>query len=43
VRHRQAIEITRADNRIAIRFMFTWMVLRPEQEANFVGIPFDRG
>jgi hypothetical protein len=28
---------------MAIRFMFTWMVLRPEQDPEYVGIPFDRG
>jgi hypothetical protein len=43
VRHQQPIEITRVDNRMAIRFMFTWMVLRPEQDPEYVGIPFDRG
>jgi hypothetical protein len=43
VRYQQPIEITRVDNRTAIRFMFTLMVLRPEQADNFVGIPFDRG
>jgi hypothetical protein len=43
VRDQQPIEISRVENRTAIRFMFTWMVLRPEQVDNFVGIPFDRG
>jgi len=43
VRNRQPIEITRTDGRMTIRFMFTWMVLRTEQDAAFVGIPFDRG
>ena len=43
VRHRQPIEITRTDNRLTIRFMFTGMVLRPEQDPLYVGIPFDRG
>jgi hypothetical protein len=43
VRHRQPIEITRTDNRLTIRFMFTGMVLRPEQDPGYVGIPFDRG
>jgi hypothetical protein len=43
VRHRQPLEITRTDNRLTIRFMFTGMVLRPEQDPNYVGIPFDRG
>lgn len=42
VRHRQPIEITRMDGRMALRFMFTWMVMRPEQDPSFVGIPFDR-
>jgi len=43
VRHRQPIEITRTDNRMTIRFMFTGMLLRPEQDPGYVGIPFDRG
>jgi hypothetical protein len=43
VRYQQPIEVTRVDNRTAIRFMFTFMILRPEQTDNFVGIPFDRG
>lgn len=43
VRHRQALEVTRVDNRMAIRFMFTWLILRPDQVDGFVGIPFDRG
>jgi hypothetical protein len=43
VRYQQPLEISRVDNRTVIRFMFTWMILRPEQGDNFVGIPFDRG
>jgi hypothetical protein len=43
VRYQQPLEISRVDNRTAIRFMFTWMILRPEQADLFVGIPFDRG
>jgi hypothetical protein len=43
VRYQQPIEISRVDNRTAIRFMFTWLILRPEQPDTFVGIPFDRG
>lgn len=43
VRYQQAIEVSRVDNRTAIRFMFTWMILRPEQAELYVGIPFDRG
>ena len=43
VRYQQPIEVSRVDNRTALRFMFTWLVLRPEQTDNYVGIPFDRG
>ena len=43
VRYQQPIEVSRVDNRTALRFMFTWLVLRPEQAENYVGIPFDRG
>jgi hypothetical protein len=43
VRYQQPIEMSRVDNRMAIRFMFTWLILRPEQAEGYVGIPFDRG
>jgi hypothetical protein len=43
VRYQQPLELSRVDNRTAIRFMFTWMILRPEQGDLFIGIPFDRG
>ena len=43
VKFRQPIEITRIDNRTALRFMFTWMVLIPSQDPMFIGIPYDRG
>jgi hypothetical protein len=43
VRYQQPLELSRVDNRTAIRFMFTWMILRPEQGDNFIGVPFDRG
>ena len=43
VRYQQPLEVSRVDNRTAIRFMFTWMILRPEQAELYVGIPFDRG
>ena len=42
VRYQQPIEVSRVDNRTAIRFMFTWLILRPEQADAYVGIPFDR-
>lgn len=43
VKHMQPITIVRlAENRMAIQFMFTQLVLRWEQQPNFIGIPFDR-
>jgi hypothetical protein len=42
VRHMQAIQITRAaENRMAIQFMFTQLVLRWEQDEKYVGQPYD--
>ena len=44
VRYAQQIQITRiADQRFAIQFMFTQLIVRWEQDANFIGVPFDRG
>lgn len=43
VKHRLPVEVARQEGRMAIRFMFTWMLLRPEQDPSFVGIPYDRG
>jgi hypothetical protein len=43
VKHMQPIQTQRMENRLAIRFMFTWMILLPHQDPGFVGIPFDRG
>jgi hypothetical protein len=42
VKYQQTIEVQRVEGRMAIRFMFTWMLLRTEQDLNFVGIPYDR-
>lgn len=43
VRNQQQIQITRiADQRMAIQFMFTQLVLRWENDANYIGTPFDR-
>jgi hypothetical protein len=43
VRHQQQIQITRiADQRMAVQFMFTQLILRWENDSNYVGIPFDR-
>jgi hypothetical protein len=44
VRHAQQIQITRiSDQRFAIQFMFTQLIVRWEQDANYLGTPFDRG
>lgn len=44
VRHQQQIQITRiADQRFAIQWMFTQLILRYEQDPKYLGIPFDRG
>lgn len=44
VRHGQQIQITRiADQRFAIQFMFTQLILRWEQDSSYLGVPFDRG
>lgn len=43
VRNRQAIIATRqADNCYTIQFMFTTLVLRFENDVNFVGVPYDK-
>jgi len=43
VRNGQQIIATRqADNRYTIQFMFTTLILRFENEPNFVGIPYDK-
>lgn len=43
VRNSQQIIATRqADNRYTIQFMFTTLILRFENEPNFIGIPYDK-
>lgn len=43
IKNNRQMEISRVlENRMAIRFMFTLLILRPEQDANFIGVPFDR-
>jgi hypothetical protein len=43
VKHQQQINVTRmADQRLMIQFMFTQLVLRWENESNYIGMPFDR-
>ena len=44
VRHNQQIQITRiAENRFAIQWMFTQLIVRYENEPSYLGVPFDRG
>lgn len=44
VRHNQQIQIVAiAEQRFAIQFMFTQLIVRWEQAANYLGQPFDRG
>ena len=43
VRHQQQIQITRiADQRMAIQFMFTQLILRWENAETYIGTPYDR-
>ena len=43
VRHQQQIQIVRMnDQRFAIQFMFTQLIVRWEQDQNFLGVPYDR-
>lgn len=42
-RNQQPIQITRiAEQRMAIQFMFTQLILRWENDTNYIGTPFDR-
>jgi hypothetical protein len=44
VRHQQQIQITRiSEQRFAIQWMFTQLIMRYEQDPKHLGIPFDRG
>ena len=43
VRHQQQIQITRiGEQRLAIQFMFTQLILRWENVESYVGTPYDR-
>lgn len=44
IRHQQQIQITRiSEQRFAIQWMFTQLIVRFEVEPKFLGVPFDRG
>ncbi len=43
VKNQQQLVITRqTDGRYWMQFMFTSLILRPEVEVNYIGIPFDK-
>lgn len=43
IKHRQQLTVTRqGDGRYSMLFMFTTLILRPEQDRAYVSIPFDR-
>ena len=43
VRHQQQIQITRiSEQRFAIQWMFTQLIMRYEQDPKYLGVPFDR-
>ena len=43
VRHRQQLVVTRqADNRYMLQFMFSNIILRPEQDPNYISFPYDK-
>lgn len=41
VKHGQELRFAQHQNRLTLRFMFTQMILRPEQDASFIGDPYD--
>lgn len=43
IKHQQQIQITRmADQRMMIQFLFTQLILRWENDSNYIGTPFDK-
>jgi hypothetical protein len=43
IKNNQPLQLSRmSDNRLALRFMFTTMILRQEMDPNHLGVPFDR-
>ena len=41
VKHGQELRFAQYQNRLTLRFMFTQLILRPEQDASFIGDPYD--
>ena len=43
IKYRQQLAVTRAiDGRYHMQFMFTVLILRPEHDPGYIGIPFDK-
>jgi hypothetical protein len=43
VKHAQQLVVTRqGDGRYAMQFMFTFLILRPDQDTSHIGFPYDR-
>ena len=43
IKHQQQLVVTRlADGRYTMQFMFTSLLLRPEQDSLYIGYPYDR-
>jgi hypothetical protein len=44
VKNRQQLVVTRGpDGRYWLQFMFTTLIMRGEQDPNYIGIPYDKG
>lgn len=41
VKHGQELRFAQFQNRLTLRFMFTQMILRPEQDPAYIGDPYD--
>ena len=41
VKHGQELRFAQHQNRLTLRFIFTQLILRPEQDASFIGDPYD--
>ena len=43
IKNRQQLNVTRlGDGRYTMQFMFSTMILRPDQETGYIGYPYDR-
>ena len=42
IKNQQQLTVTRTDGRYIMQFMFTSLILRAEQDRNYIGVPYDR-